>query len=182
MEGAMVQERQFSVGDLVYYPPHGVGTVSEIKKESILGETVSVIRVFFKITRVTITLGDKHKHKLLKPEEFAPEKALAKILLILRGASLRNRKKTWKIQFDAIGKLVRSDDFTDLIQGIRDLAQQEILAPGYNYSPQEVDLLRDAVRRLRDLLYSVMPEKADAILAEADSIFKEKGFLPISNF
>jgi RNA polymerase-interacting CarD/CdnL/TRCF family regulator len=170
------------VATVVYYPPHGVGVVSEIKDETILGETFWVIRVFFKVDRVTVTLRKNQIHKLLKPEEFAHETAIAKIPSILRGRSLRNRKRTWKTEFDAVGKRIRGDSFEDLIQGIRDLAQREKLPLGSHPSTQEIILLREAMRRLRDLLILVAPAKTDRILAEADVIFKEQGFLPLSNF
>lgn len=169
------------VGNPVYYPSQGLGIVSEIKNETILGETFLVIRVFFKVARVTVTLRENQAHKLLKPEDFAHAEALAQIPSILRGRSLR-KGRTWKTEFDAIGKRVRSDRFEDLIHGIRDLAQREILPLGSHPSTQEITLLRDAMGRLRGLLLLVVPEKAERILVEADAIFKEQEFKPLSNF
>jgi RNA polymerase-interacting CarD/CdnL/TRCF family regulator len=168
------------VGTIVYYPPHGVGSVTDFGKETIGSETFPVIWLVF--TRKRIAIPERNSDQLVRPEEFASKKVIDQIPSILRGRSLRRKRGVWKTQFDSAGKKVRSNNFADLIQGIRDLAQLKELPTGYHYSPSEIELLRDAVKRLRDLLFLVAPERAEKILNEADAIFKEHGFLPLSEF
>jgi RNA polymerase-interacting CarD/CdnL/TRCF family regulator len=182
--GGHMPKPSLEIGADVYYPPHGVVRVNGFEKQKVGSETLSVIWLLLTRKRTFVSVPECNSDRLLKPNEFASKEAIDQIPSILRGPPSRKTNRARLTQLDAIRKQMRTNNFLDLVRCIRDLAQEAESTIWTKNRPRTMagNLLQEAMEKLRDLLFLVTPERAEKILKEADAIFKEQGFLPLSDF
>ena len=173
----------FSVGDKVVYPAHGVGQVAAVETQEVAGLTLEVYVVTFDHEKMTLRVPTK-KAKTAGLRHLAADAVMSQALVTLKGRA-RIKRTMWSRRAQEYEAKINSGDLIAISEVVRDLYRSEE-QPEQSYSERQLfeqamdRMSREigAVRKLtlteavqlieKQLAKSPKRTKADAAEAESD--------------
>ncbi len=133
--GDMAEKRDFSKGDLVVYPTHGVGKIVGIETQEIAGHRLSLFVVLFDKDRMTlrVPLG---KAKLSGLRRLSTRKEMDAALTRLKGRS-RVKRTMWSRRAQEYEAKINSGDPASIAEVVRDLFRN-VGQPEQSYSERQI--------------------------------------------
>ena len=166
----MVSERlQFSKGDFVVYPTHGVGRVIGIEDKEIAGESLKLFVIHFDKERMTLRVPVT-KVEVAGLRRLSDRKVIDAALRTLKGRS-RAKRTMWSRRAQEYEAKINSGDPISIAQVVRDL-HRGADQPDQSYSERQ--MYQAALERLSRELAAVesidtemATEKLEALLEAA---------------
>lgn len=154
----MGKKAEFSPGDFVVYPTHGVGKIVGIEEQEISGHELQLFVIKFETEKMTLRVPiEKAKGAGLRKLSSRPQMELA--LSTLRGRSRVNRAM-WSRRAQEYAAKINSGDPISIAEVVRDL-HRNAGQPDQSYSERQI--YESALERLVRELAAV--EKIDRIAA-----------------
>jgi len=154
----MMNKLEFTAGDFVVYPAHGVGRVEGVETHSIAGQTVTLYAITFEKERMTLKVPvAKAKNSGLR--RLSSKDRIKVALETLQGRS-RVRRTMWSRRAQEYEAKINSGDPVSIAEVVRDLYRGGD-APDQSYSERQI--YQAALERLARELAAV--EKIDEIKA-----------------
>jgi CarD family transcriptional regulator len=113
------EKGNFTTGDLVVYPTHGVGKIVGIEEQEIAGHTLSVFVVHFDKDRMTLRVP-LAKTKAAGLRRLSSRKEMDAALAKLRGRS-RAKRTMWSRRAQEYEAKINSGDPRSIAEVVRDL-------------------------------------------------------------
>ncbi|GAB5469902.1 MAG: hypothetical protein Kilf2KO_29320 [Rhodospirillales bacterium] len=113
------QTSDYSTGDYVVYPTHGVGRVTGIEKQDISGISLKLISIKFEKDRMTLRVPVEKAHNS-GLRKLSTRKVLDDALQTLRGKS-RVRRTMWSRRAQEYEAKINSGDPVSIAEVVRDL-------------------------------------------------------------
>ncbi|MGP1253884.1 CarD family transcriptional regulator [Algihabitans albus] len=115
----MAKKIEFTAGDYVVYPTHGVGKVLGIETHEISGETIDLIVIKFEKDRMTlrVPVGKAQQSGLRR---LSSRKMMDSALAALKGRS-RAKKTMWSRRAQEYEAKINSGDPVSIAEVVRDL-------------------------------------------------------------
>ncbi len=150
----MGKKAEFSPGDFVVYPTHGVGKIVGIEEQEISGHELQLFVIKFETEKMTLRVPiEKAKGAGLRKLSSRPQMELA--LSTLRGRSRVNRAM-WSRRAQEYAAKINSGDPISIAEVVRDL-HRNAGQPDQSYSERQI--YESALERLVRELAAV--EKID---------------------
>ncbi len=136
---------QYSVGDFIVYPTHGVGEIKSIQTFEVAGEKLEMYEVFFEKEKMT------QKIPTIKAKENGTRKVssranLKKTLEILNGKA-KIRRTMWSRRAQEYESKINSGSLNELTEVVRDLFRNSN-QPEQSYSERQLyESARDRLAR-----------------------------------
>jgi CarD family transcriptional regulator len=131
----MTQQLEYSVGDYVVYPAHGVGRIESIETQSIAGITVQLYAISFEKERMTLKVPvSKAKKSGLRKLSSADRIKTA--METLRGRS-RVKRTMWSRRAQEYEAKINSGDPVSIAEVVRDL-HRATDQPEQSYSERQI--------------------------------------------
>lgn len=113
---------QFAKGDKAVVPSHGVGTVTEIRKMEIEGQTYEmyVIKILENALTVTVPVENAAANGI---REVIPLEAVEKVYEILKDRKTPADKQTWNRRYREYMNKIKTGDPLEVSAVLRDLAR-----------------------------------------------------------
>ncbi len=154
----MGKKAEFSAGDFVVYPTHGVGKIVGIEEQEISGHELQLFVIKFETEKMTLRVPiQKAKVAGLRRLSSRPQMDLA--VSTLRGRSRVNRAM-WSRRAQEYAAKINSGDPISIAEVVRDL-HRNAGQPDQSYSERQI--YESALERLVRELAAV--EKIDRIAA-----------------
>ncbi len=154
----MGKKAEFSAGDFVVYPTHGVGKIVGVEEQEISGHELQLFVIKFETEKMTLRVPiEKAKGAGLRKLSSRPQMELA--LSTLRGRSRVNRAM-WSRRAQEYAAKINSGDPISIAEVVRDL-HRNAGQPDQSYSERQI--YESALERLVRELAAV--EKIDRIAA-----------------
>ena len=132
---AKVKQSEFSVGDFVVYPTHGVGKVQSIEVQEISGVTLDLIIIRFDKDRMTLRVPvDKAQFSGLR--KLSTRKVMDSALTTLKGRS-RAKRTMWSRRAQEYEAKINSGDPVSIAEVVRDLHRGDD-QPDQSYSERQM--------------------------------------------
>ena len=125
----------FSVGDKVVYPAHGVGQVAAIETQEVAGYTLEVYVVTFDHEKMTLRVPTK-KAKVAGLRHLAHEAIMSQALVTLKGRA-RIKRTMWSRRAQEYEAKINSGDLVSIAEVTRDLFRPED-QPEQSYSERQI--------------------------------------------
>ena len=131
----MPEKRDFSKGDLVVYPTHGVGKIVGVETQEIAGHRLSLFVVHFDKDRMTlrVPLG---KAKLSGLRRLSTRKEMDAALTRLKGRS-RVKRTMWSRRAQEYEAKINSGNPASIAEVVRDL-YRNVGQPEQSYSERQI--------------------------------------------
>jgi len=157
---------EFSIGDHVVYPAHGVGTIIGIETQEVAGYTLEVYVITFDHEKMTLRVPTKKAvGSGLRP--LAEDNVVSKALTTLKGRA-RVKRTMWSRRAQEYEAKINSGDLISIAEVVRDLHRAED-QPEQSYSERQ--LYEAALERLTREVAAVermdernAAQKVDAVL------------------
>ena len=134
---------EFSVGDSVVYPAHGVGEVKGVESQAIAGMTLEVYVITFEHEKMTLRVPTKRAAASgLRP--LAANDVVTQALTTLKGRA-RVKRTMWSRRAQEYEAKINSGDLISIAEVVRDLHRSEN-QPEQSYS--ERPLYESALDRM----------------------------------
>ena len=131
----MSKDQEFSPGNLVVYPTHGVGKIVGIEKQEIAGQELTLFVIDFKKDRMTLRVPvGKAKGSGLR--RLSSRKLMDAALKTLKGRS-RVRRVMWSRRAQEYGAKINSGDPISIAEVVRDL-HRNAGQPDQSYSERQI--------------------------------------------
>ena len=125
----------FSVGDKVVYPAHGVGTVAAVEIQEVAGLTLEVFVVTFDHEKMTLRVPTR-KAKTAGLRHLAAEAVMSQALVTLKGRA-RIKRTMWSRRAQEYEAKINSGCLVSLAEVVRDLHRSES-QPEQSYSERQL--------------------------------------------
>jgi CarD family transcriptional regulator len=126
---------EFSVGDSVVYPAHGVGEVKGIESQTVAGMTLEVYVITFEHEKMTLRVPTKRAAASgLRP--LAANDVVAQALTTLKGRA-RIKRTMWSRRAQEYEAKINSGDLISIAEVVRDLHRAEN-QPEQSYSERQL--------------------------------------------
>jgi CarD family transcriptional regulator len=125
----------FTVGDKVVYPAHGVGTVAAIETQEVAGLSLEVFVVTFDHEKMTLRVPTK-KAKTAGLRHLAAEAVMNQALTTLKGRA-RIKRTMWSRRAQEYEAKINSGCLISLAEVVRDLHRSES-QPEQSYSERQL--------------------------------------------
>jgi len=154
----VAKEPEFSAGDYVVYPTHGVGRIQGVENQEIAGTSLKVIVITFEKERMTlrVPVGKATNSGLRR---LSSRKEMETALKTLKGRS-RIRRMMWSRRAQEYEAKINSGDPVSIAEVVRDL-YRNAGQPDQSYSERQI--YQAALDRLARELAAV--EKIDEMAA-----------------
>ncbi|ESQ86401.1 MULTISPECIES: CarD family transcriptional regulator [unclassified Asticcacaulis] len=126
---------EFTVGDKVVYPAHGVGQVAAIETQEVAGYTLEVYVVTFDHEKMTLRVPTK-KAKVAGLRHLAQEAVMSQALVTLKGRA-RIKRTMWSRRAQEYEAKINSGCLVSLAEVVRDLYRSES-QPEQSYSERQL--------------------------------------------
>lgn len=159
---------EFTVGDYVVYPAHGVGQISEIREHKLSGDQLEMISIAFNHDRMVVHVPSvKAQNAGLR--KLSSEKQLESVFQILKMRS-RIRRAMWSRRAQEYETKINSGNPIYLAEVVRDLYR-----PGeqYTQSYSERQLYRMALERLAREVAAIETINTDSATEKLELILQE---------
>ncbi|MED5436871.1 MAG: CarD family transcriptional regulator [Pseudomonadota bacterium] len=159
----------YSIGDHIVYPSHGVGEVTSIQKYEIAEEKLEMYNVIFEKEKMTLKIPTK-KAKEIGIRKVSSKANLKKTLEILNGKA-KIRRTMWSRRAQEYESKINSGNLNELTEVVRDLFRNSS-QPEQSYSERQLyESARDRLAREVAVVEKTDDEKAvekiEVILNEA---------------
>ena len=159
----------YSVGDHIVYPSHGVGEVTSIQKYEIAEEKLEMYNVIFEKEKMTLKIPTE-KAKEIGIRKVSSKANLKKTLEILNGKA-KIRRTMWSRRAQEYESKINSGNLNELTEVVRDLFRNSS-QPEQSYSERQLyESARDRLAREVAVVEKTDDEKAvekiEVILNEA---------------
>jgi CarD family transcriptional regulator len=151
---AMAYQLEYSIGDYVVYPAHGVGRIEGLETHSIAGLEVELYSISFEKERMTLKVPIS-KAKRAGLRKLSSKDRIRAAMEILRGHS-RVRRVMWSRRAQEYEAKINSGDPVSIAEVVRDL-HRAADQPEQSYSERQI--YQAALERLARELAAV--EKID---------------------
>ncbi len=132
---AKAKQSEFSAGDFVVYPTHGVGLVDRIETQEISGVTLDLIIIRFDKDRMTLRVPvDKAQVSGLR--KLSTRKVMDTALTTLKGRS-RAKRTMWSRRAQEYEAKINSGDPVSIAEVVRDLHRGDD-QPDQSYSERQM--------------------------------------------
>ena len=126
---------EFSVGDSVVYPAHGVGEVKGIESQTVAGMTLEVYVITFEHEKMTLRVPTKRAAASgLRP--LAANDVVAQALTTLKGRA-RIKRTMWSRRAQEYEAKINSGDIVAIAEVVRDLFRSDT-QPEQSYSERQL--------------------------------------------
>ena len=126
---------EYSAGDFVVYPTHGVGKVLGVEKQEISGITLDLIIIRFDKDRMTLRVPVE-KAELSGPRKLSTKKVMDAALATLKGRS-RVKRTMWSRRAQEYEAKINSGDPVSIAEVVRDL-HRSADQPDQSYSERQM--------------------------------------------
>ena len=159
----------YSIGDHIVYPSHGVGEVTSIQKYEIAEEKLEMYNVVFEKEKMTLKIPTE-KAKEIGIRKVSSKARLKKTLEILNGKA-KIRRTMWSRRAQEYESKINSGNLNELTEVVRDLFRNSS-QPEQSYSERQLyESARNRLAREVAVVEQTDDEKAvekiEAILNEA---------------
>jgi len=159
----------YSIGDHIVYPSHGVGEVTSIQKYEIAEEELEMYNVIFEKEKMTLKIPTE-KAKEIGIRKVSSKARLKKTLEILNGKA-KIRRTMWSRRAQEYESKINSGNLNELTEVVRDLFRNSS-QPEQSYSERQLyESARNRLAREVAVVEQTDDEKAvekiEAILNEA---------------
>lgn len=154
----MGKKAEFSAGDFVVYPTHGVGKIVGIEEQEISGHELQLFVIKFETEKMTLRVPIE-KAKVAGLRRLSSRQQMELALSTLRGRSRVNRAM-WSRRAQEYAAKINSGDPISIAEVVRDL-HRHAGQPDQSYSERQI--YESALERLVRELAAV--EKIDRIAA-----------------
>ena len=159
----------YSIGDYIVYPSHGVGEVTSIQKYEIAEEKLEMYNVIFEKEKMTLKIPTE-KAKEIGIRKVSSKANLKKTLEILNGKA-KIRRTMWSRRAQEYESKINSGNLNELTEVVRDLFRNSS-QPEQSYSERQLyESARDRLAREVAVVEKTDDEKAvekiEIILNEA---------------
>ncbi|MCH8137773.1 MAG: CarD family transcriptional regulator [Proteobacteria bacterium] len=154
----MGKKAEFSAGDFVVYPTHGVGKIVGIEEQEISGHELQLFVIKFETEKMTLRVPIE-KAKVAGLRRLSSRQQMELALSTLRGRSRVNRAM-WSRRAQEYAAKINSGDPISIAEVVRDL-HRNAGQPDQSYSERQI--YESALERLVRELAAV--EKIDRIAA-----------------
>lgn len=165
----MAKKIEFTAGDYVVYPTHGVGKVLGIETHEISGEKIDLIVVKFEKDRMTlrVPVGKAQQSGLRR---LSSRKMMDSALAALKGRS-RVKKTMWSRRAQEYEAKINSGDPVSIAEVVRDLHRADD-QPDQSFSEQQMyqaalDRLARELAALEAIDEEAAAEKLEKLLKAA---------------
>ena len=136
---------QFSVGDFIVYPSHGVGEINDIQTFEIAEEKLEMYNVIFDKEKMTLKIPTI-KAKEIGIRKVSSRNEMKKTLEILKGKA-KIRRTMWSRRAQEYEAKINSGILTELTEVVRDLFRNSS-QPEQSYSERQLyESARDRLAR-----------------------------------
>jgi CarD family transcriptional regulator len=132
---AGVQEKDFSSGDYVVYPTHGVGQVTGIENQEIAGHRLKLLVIDFAKERMTLRVP-LAKATTAGLRRLSSRKIMDTALKTLKGRS-RVKRTMWSRRAQEYEAKINSGDPVSIAEVVRDL-HRNVGQPDQSYSERQI--------------------------------------------
>ena len=126
---------EFSVGDHVVYPAHGVGQVQGIETQEVAGYSLEVYVITFDHEKMTLRVPTK-KAKTAGLRTLAADDTVSKALTTLKGRA-RVKRTMWSRRAQEYEAKINSGDLVSIAEVTRDLFRPDD-QPEQSYSERQI--------------------------------------------
>jgi CarD family transcriptional regulator len=131
----MTQQLEYSVGDYVVYPAHGVGRIESVETQSIAGLTVQLYAISFEKERMTLKVPVA-KAKKSGLRKLSSADRIKTAMETLRGRS-RVKRTMWSRRAQEYEAKINSGDPVSIAEVVRDL-HRATDQPEQSYSERQI--------------------------------------------
>ena len=128
-------ELEFSIGDHVVYPAHGVGVVKAVEDEQVVGVTMEVYVITFDHEKMTLRVPTK-KARTAGLRALAEGNVVSTALITLKGRA-RVKRTMWSRRAQEYEAKINSGDLISIAEVVRDLHRSES-QPEQSYSERQL--------------------------------------------
>jgi CarD family transcriptional regulator len=128
-------EHEFTVGDHVVYPAHGVGIVVGVETQMIAGTSLELYVITFEQEKMTLRVPT-HKAKTAGLRGLAEGNIVSKALTTLKGRA-RIKRTMWSRRAQEYEAKINSGDLISIAEVVRDLHRNET-QPEQSYSERQL--------------------------------------------
>jgi CarD family transcriptional regulator len=132
---SMVIEHEFSVGDHVVYPAHGVGVVVGVETQEVVGTTLEVYVITFDHEKMTLRVPTR-KARTAGLRALAEGNIVVQALTTLKGRA-RVKRTMWSRRAQEYEAKINSGDLISIAEVVRDLHRSES-QPEQSYSERQL--------------------------------------------
>jgi len=125
----------FSIGDHVVYPAHGVGSVAGIEHQEVAGMSLEVYVITFDHEKMTLRVPTK-KAKTAGLRPLAATTVVSQALTTLKGRA-RVKRTMWSRRAQEYEAKINSGDLISITEVVRDLHRSES-QPEQSYSERQL--------------------------------------------
>jgi len=149
---------QYSMGDFIVYPSHGVGEVTDIQKFEIAEEKLEMYNVVFDKEKMTLKIPTI-KAKEIGIRKVSSRNEMKKTLEILKGKP-KVRRTMWSRRAQEYEAKINSGILTELTEVVRDLFRNSS-QPEQSYSERQLyESARDRLAREVAVVEKIDDDKA----------------------
>ena len=113
----------FSVGDLVVYPAHGVGRITDIEEQEIAGTAMELFVIDFEKDKMTLRVPTA-KAESVGMRGLAGEDLVSQAYTVLKGKA-RVKKAMWSRRAQEYEQKINSGDLIAIAEVVRDLHRND---------------------------------------------------------
>jgi len=164
---AKAKKSEYSAGDFVVYPTHGVGKVLGVERQKISGVALDLIIIKFEKDRMTLRVPvDKAENSGLR--KLSTRKVMDNALATLKGRS-RVKRTMWSRRAQEYEAKINSGDPVSIAEVVRDL-HRGADQPDQSYSERQMyqaalDRLAREVAALERIDEEAAAQKLEELLA-----------------
>ncbi|WP_264711973.1 CarD family transcriptional regulator [Limobrevibacterium gyesilva] len=162
---AAAKEENFTEGDYVVYPTHGVGKVEKIAVEDIAGHRLELIHITFEENRMTLRVPVT-KARSAGLRKLATRKMFDEALAVLKGRA-RIKRTMWSRRAQEYEAKINSGDPIAIAEVVRDL-HRNAGQPDQSFSERQI--------------YEAAMDRLAAELAALDQTDKGAAAIKLANF
>lgn len=150
----------FTVGDHVVYPAHGVGKIAAVETQEVAGLALEVFVITFEQEKMTLRVPTK-KAKAAGLRPLAANDVVSKALTTLKGRA-RVKRTMWSRRAQEYEAKINSGDLISIAEVVRDLHRAES-QPEQSYSERQ--LYESALDRMAREVAAIRQIDRDAAVA-----------------
>jgi len=125
----------FTVGDYVVYPKHGLGRIMELQKSEIAGASLELYVLRFDKERMTLRVPT-NKAETVGMRKLSSQKTLDDAMVTLKGKP-RVKRTMWSRRAQEYEAKINSGDLVSIAEVVRDLHRAED-QPEQSYSERQI--------------------------------------------
>ena len=159
---------EYSAGDFVVYPTHGVGKVLGVEKQEISGISLDLIIIRFDKDRMTLRVPVE-KAEASGLRKLSTKKVMDAALATLKGRS-RVKRTMWSRRAQEYEAKINSGDLVSIAEVVRDLYRSET-QPEQSYSERQ--LYEAALDRMAREVAAVQKLDEASAIAKIDEVLSK---------